>query len=144
MCLTIGPVKSSASDATMPRLTVPAICPVLDFRTPGSPSSRRRIEEARSKSTCPAKVTDAVLKATAASGQDAGHSIQVVIDEVPEGNWAAAGHTISLASIADSVGLLKTGDRFAWSKSYFAAKARTHAAAGYPADAGGLWADKAS
>ncbi len=89
-------------------------------------------------------VTDAVLKATAASVQDAGHSIQVVIDEVPEGNWAAAGHTISLASIADSVGLSKTGDRFAWSKSYFAAKARARAAAGYPADAGGLWTDKAS
>ncbi|WP_213774859.1 tautomerase family protein [Bradyrhizobium sp. dw_78] len=88
-------------------------------------------------------VTDAVLKATAASGQDAGQSIQVVLDDVPEGNWAAAGHTISLASIADSVGLSKTGDRFAWSKSYFAAKARVRKAAGYPADAGGLWTENA-
>jgi phenylpyruvate tautomerase PptA (4-oxalocrotonate tautomerase family) len=84
-------------------------------------------------------VTEAILGVTSASGADAGHSIQVILDEVPEGNWAAAGHTISLASIADSVGLSKTGSRFAWSKSYFAAKARARAAAGYPADTGGLW-----
>ena len=88
-------------------------------------------------------VTEAILDVTSASGADAGHSIQVILDEVPEGNWAAAGHTISLASIAGSVGLSKTGNRFAWSKSYFAAKARARAAAGYPADAGGLW-DQAS
>lgn len=67
----------------------------------------------------------------------------MVIDEVPEGNWAAAGHTISLASIADSVGLSTTGSRFAWSKTYFAAKARARAAAGYPADTGGPWAQQA-
>jgi phenylpyruvate tautomerase PptA (4-oxalocrotonate tautomerase family) len=94
-------------------------------------------------------VTEAILAATAASGQDLGRqdlgkSIQVMIDEVPEGNWAAAGRTISLASIADSVGLSKTGSRFAWSKTYFAAKARARTAAGYPADTGGLWADQAS
>ncbi len=89
-------------------------------------------------------VTEAILAATAASGPEVGHSIQVVIDEVPEGNWAAAGHTISLASIADSVGLSKTGGRFAWSQTYFAAKARARAAAGYPADTGGLWTDRAS
>jgi hypothetical protein len=48
-------------------------------------------------------------------------------------NWAAAGHKISLASIAISVGLSKSGSRFAWSKSYFTAKPRARAAAGYPA-----------
>ena len=88
-------------------------------------------------------VTEAILEVTSASEVDAGHSIQVILDEVPEGNWAAAGRTISLANIADSVGLSKTGGRFAWSRSYFAAKARSRAAAGYPADAGGLW-DQAS
>lgn len=88
-------------------------------------------------------VTEAILGVTSASGADAGHSIQVILDEVPEGHWAAAGHTISLANIADSVGLSKTGSRFAWSKTYFAAKARARAAAGYPDDAGGLW-DQAS
>jgi phenylpyruvate tautomerase PptA (4-oxalocrotonate tautomerase family) len=99
---------------------------------------------AEHKSEVHAWVTEAILAATAASGQDVGRSIQVIIDEVPEGHWAAAGHTISLASIADSVGLSKTGRRFAWSKTYFAAKARARAAAGYPADAGGLWTDQAS
>jgi phenylpyruvate tautomerase PptA (4-oxalocrotonate tautomerase family) len=99
---------------------------------------------AEHKSEVHAWVTEAILAATAASGQDVGRSIQVIVDEVPEGNWAAAGHTISLASIADSVGLAKTGRRFAWSKTYFAAKARARAAAGYPADAGGLWTDQAS
>jgi phenylpyruvate tautomerase PptA (4-oxalocrotonate tautomerase family) len=84
-------------------------------------------------------VTEAILAATQASGTDAGGSIQVIIDDVLEGNWASAGHTISLANIADSVGLAKSGSRFAWSKSYFAAKARARAAAGYPADTGGLW-----
>ena len=84
-------------------------------------------------------VTEAILGVTSAPGTDAGHSIQVILDEVPEGHWAAGGRTISLANIADSVGLSKTGSRFAWSKGYFAAKARARAAAGYPADAGGLW-----
>jgi phenylpyruvate tautomerase PptA (4-oxalocrotonate tautomerase family) len=88
-------------------------------------------------------VTEAILGVASASGADAGHSIQVIIDEIPEGNWAAAGQTISLANIAESVGLSKTGPRFAWSKTYFAAKARARAAAGYPTDAGGLW-DQAS
>jgi phenylpyruvate tautomerase PptA (4-oxalocrotonate tautomerase family) len=96
------------------------------------------------KSEVHAWVTEAILAATAASGPDLGKSIQVVLDEVPEGNWAAAGHTISLASIADSVGLSKTGTRFAWSKSYFAAKARERAASGYPSDTGGLWADQSN
>lgn len=99
---------------------------------------------AEHKSEVHAWVTEAVLAATGVSGHDAGRSVQVIIDEVPEGNWAAAGHTISLAGIADSVGLSKTGSRFAWSKTYFAAKARARAAAGYPADTGGLWADQAN
>jgi phenylpyruvate tautomerase PptA (4-oxalocrotonate tautomerase family) len=95
------------------------------------------------KSEVQAWVTEAILAVTTASEEDVGRSVQVIIDEVPEGNWAAGGHTISLASIADSVGLSKAGSRFAWSKTYFAAKARARAAAGYPADAGGLWTDLA-
>lgn len=68
----------------------------------------------------------------------AGGSAQVIIHDVTEGNWAAAGKTISLASIAGTVGLSKTGQRFAWVRSYFAAKARQLSAAGYPSDTGGL------
>jgi phenylpyruvate tautomerase PptA (4-oxalocrotonate tautomerase family) len=94
------------------------------------------------KSEVHAWVTEAILDATGADGQNAGQSIQVIVDEVLEGNWAAAGRTISLAGIAGSVGLSKTGSRFAWSKSYFTAKARARAASGYPADTGGLWADQ--
>ncbi len=67
-----------------------------------------------------------------------GASILVVIDEVTEGNWGAAGHTISLAAIAETVGLAKGGDRFAWVQAYFKAKGRQFAAAGYPVDTGGL------
>jgi phenylpyruvate tautomerase PptA (4-oxalocrotonate tautomerase family) len=96
---------------------------------------------AQHKSEVQAWVTDACLAATETSGEDVGHSIQVIIDEIPEGHWAAGGHTISLAKIADSVGLSKAGPRFAWSKTYFAAKARARAAAEYPADTGGLWTD---
>ena len=69
---------------------------------------------------------------------DAGASILIVIDEVTEGNWGARGKPISLATIADAVGLPKDGERYAWVRQYFAAKARQFAAAGYPADAGGL------
>jgi len=67
-----------------------------------------------------------------------GASVLVVIDEVLEGNWGARGRTISLASIADTVGLPKDGERFAWVRAYFTAKGRQFAAAGYPADTGGL------
>ncbi len=35
----------------------------------------------------------------------------VIIDEVPEVNRGARGQTISLAMIADTVGLAKTGER---------------------------------
>lgn len=82
-------------------------------------------------------VTEEILAVTGAPA-GSGQSILVVIDEVTEGNWAAAGRTISLASIAGTVGLAKSGDRFAWVEAYFAAKARQFASAGYPADTGGL------
>jgi phenylpyruvate tautomerase PptA (4-oxalocrotonate tautomerase family) len=65
-------------------------------------------------------------------------SVLVVIDEVTEGNWGARGRSISLDSIAATVGLAKDGDRFAWVRAYFDAKRRQFAAAGYPADTGGL------
>ena len=67
-----------------------------------------------------------------------GISILVTIEEVTEGNWGCGGKTLSLASIADAVGLPKTGDRFRWLQAYFAAKARQFSTAGYPADTGGL------
>jgi len=70
-----------------------------------------------------------------------GGSVQVIIDEVTEGNWGSHGKTISLASIADTVGLSKDGERFQWVQAYFDAKARQFAAAGYPADVGGLLGD---
>jgi hypothetical protein len=72
------------------------------------------------------------------TADNAGGSCQVVITEVTEGDWACAGRPISIASIAGSVGLSKTGERFAWVESYFAAKAREYKAAGFPADTGGL------
>jgi phenylpyruvate tautomerase PptA (4-oxalocrotonate tautomerase family) len=90
------------------------------------------------KSEVHAWVNDAILKATGCDASpDAGRSILVVIDEVPEGNWGVAGKTISLASIAQSVGLSDV-DRVNWTKAYFAAKARAFEAAGYPNDIGGL------
>jgi phenylpyruvate tautomerase PptA (4-oxalocrotonate tautomerase family) len=84
-------------------------------------------------------VNAALMDALGASGDaKAGGSAQVIIHDVTEGNWAAAGRTISLASIAGTVGLSKAGQRFAWVRSYFAAKARQFSAAGYPNDTGGL------
>jgi phenylpyruvate tautomerase PptA (4-oxalocrotonate tautomerase family) len=70
--------------------------------------------------------------------RNAGGSILVVIDEVTEGNWGARGKTISLASIAETVGLPKDGERFAYVQDYFDAKARLNASAHFPSDAGGL------
>jgi phenylpyruvate tautomerase PptA (4-oxalocrotonate tautomerase family) len=67
-----------------------------------------------------------------------GANVLVIIDEVPEGNWGARGETISLAMIADTVGLAKTSERFKWVRAYFDAKARARAAANYPTDTGGL------
>lgn len=84
-------------------------------------------------------VNAALMDVLGATGNSkAGGSAQVIIHDVTEGNWAAAGKTISLASIAGTVGLSKTGQRFAWVRAYFAAKARQFSAAGYPSDTGGL------
>jgi phenylpyruvate tautomerase PptA (4-oxalocrotonate tautomerase family) len=84
-------------------------------------------------------VNDAIVSTVGDSSNDeSGQSILVIIEEVAEGDWGCAGKTISLASIAGTVGLSKTGDRFQWSLAYFAAKARQFAAAGYPPDTGGL------
>ncbi|HTK01630.1 MAG TPA: tautomerase family protein [Bordetella sp.] len=74
------------------------------------------------------------LGATSAEGRGA----LVIIEEVAEGNWGAGGHTISLASIAESVGLSKDGERYQWVEAYFQAKARQFAASHYPAGTGGL------
>jgi phenylpyruvate tautomerase PptA (4-oxalocrotonate tautomerase family) len=76
-----------------------------------------------------------------APAADQGAGILVIIEEVTEGDWGAGGRTISLASIAESVGLPKDGERFRWVRAYFDAKARQYRAAGYPADTGGLLAD---
>jgi phenylpyruvate tautomerase PptA (4-oxalocrotonate tautomerase family) len=94
---------------------------------------------ARHKSEVHALVNAAIM-ATTRRGEapGAGRSALVIIDEVTEGNWGAAGRTISLDAIAGSVGLPRDGDRFSWVQAYFDAKRRQFAAAGYPADAGGL------
>lgn len=92
------------------------------------------------KSGVQADVTAAIVATIGVAATEA-HSVQVILDEVGEGNWAAGGRTISLASIADTVGLSKSGDRFAWVRAYFAAKARAFAAAGYPKGTGGLFPD---
>jgi phenylpyruvate tautomerase PptA (4-oxalocrotonate tautomerase family) len=84
-------------------------------------------------------VNDAIVRVVGDSSQpNSGQSILVVIEEITEGNWGCGGKTISLASIAESVGLAKTGERFKWIVAYFAAKARQFASAGYPPDTGGL------
>ena len=94
---------------------------------------------AQHKSEVHASINAAVVTAMGCGGDpDAGRSVLAVIDEVPEGNWGAAGRTISLNAIAGSVGLPKDGERFAWVQVYFAAKRRQFAASGYPADVGGL------
>jgi len=91
------------------------------------------------KSEVHAWVNDAILAATGATGAaDAGKSILVVLDEVPEGNWGCAGRTISMESISETVGLARTSSRYAWVESYFAAKARMLDANGYPDDMGGV------
>jgi phenylpyruvate tautomerase PptA (4-oxalocrotonate tautomerase family) len=94
---------------------------------------------AANKSAVHASVNAAVLAATGpAASPRAGASVLVIIEEVTEGNWGARGESISLARIADTVGLPKDGQRFAWVRSYFSAKARLRAAFDYPADSGGL------
>jgi phenylpyruvate tautomerase PptA (4-oxalocrotonate tautomerase family) len=93
------------------------------------------------KSEVHALVNAAFLEAfEIAPSPTAGANVLVTIEEVTEGNWGSRGRTISLADIAESVGLPRAGARFQWVLSYFAAKARQFAAAGYPTDAGGLLA----
>ena len=97
------------------------------------------------KSEVHAAVTSVITQVMSGSSQaGVAASVLVVIDEVTEGNWGAGGKTISLDSIADSVGLPKSGERFRWVRSYFEAKARQFASAGYPVDVGGLLASAAS
>lgn len=94
---------------------------------------------ARHKSEVHASINAAVMAAMGCPDEPgAGGSILIVIDEVPEGNWGAAGRTISLNAIAGTVALPRDGERFAWVQDYFAAKRRQFEAAGYPADVGGL------
>lgn len=75
---------------------------------------------------------------TAMGTAEPGRSILTVINEVTEGNWGNAGHPIDLEAIAAAVGQTKGGERLAWSRRYFEAKARERSQAGYPADTGGL------
>lgn len=112
----------------------PPGCFLVDVRIPEGYMNSQHKDEVQ------AGVNAALMAATGQdmAGASAGGSCQVVITEITEGNWAAAGKTISLASIAGSVGLSRTSDRFAWVKAYFGAKARAFQAAGYPPDAGGL------
>lgn len=112
----------------------PPGCFLVDVRIPEGYMNTRH------KNDVQVGVNAALLATT---GQDpaaanAGGSCQVVITEITEGNWAAAGKPISLASIAGSVGLSKSSDRFTWVREYFAAKARAFESAGYPRDTGGL------
>lgn len=94
---------------------------------------------ARHKSEVHASVNAAIMAIMGrAEEPNLGRSVLVVIDEVTEGNWGAAGRTISLNAIAGTVGLSRDGDRFTWVRAYFAAKRREFEAAGYPADVGGL------
>ena len=94
---------------------------------------------AQHKQEVHASVNAAVIAAIGAVGEpDTGRSILVIIDEVTEGNWGAAGRTISLDAIAATVGLARDSERFAWVQAYFAAKRRQFEAAGYPRDVGVL------
>ena len=90
------------------------------------------------KSDVHSAVNAAICDVVGDRSPNQGANVLVVIDEVPEGNWGARGQTISLAMIADSVGLSKSGERFKWVRAYFDAKARGRAAANYPPDTGGL------
>lgn len=83
-------------------------------------------------------VTDAILEVTGSADHSGSNSIQVILDEVPEGNWGAGGRTISLESIAGTVGMSTSGSRFAWVRSYFEAKAMQLKLFGYPDDMGGV------
>jgi phenylpyruvate tautomerase PptA (4-oxalocrotonate tautomerase family) len=90
------------------------------------------------KSEVHSAVNAAICDVVGDGSPNQGANVLVIIDEVPEGNWGARGQTISLAAIADTVGLAKNGERFKWVRAYFDAKARARAAADYPPDTGGL------
>jgi phenylpyruvate tautomerase PptA (4-oxalocrotonate tautomerase family) len=90
------------------------------------------------KSDVHSAVNAAICDVVGDGSPNQGANVLVIIDEVPEGNWGARGQTISLAMIADTVGLPKSGERFKWVRAYFDAKARARAAANYPPDTGGL------
>jgi phenylpyruvate tautomerase PptA (4-oxalocrotonate tautomerase family) len=81
-------------------------------------------------------VASAIADATGVVASDS--RVLTIIDELTEGNWGSRGSPISLESIAVAVGQPADGPRLGWSRSYFAAKARAVAAAGFPADMGGL------
>ncbi len=83
-----------------------------------------------------ASVASAIASATGVAASEL--RILTVIDEVTEGNWGSRGLPISLETIAVAVGQPADGQRIGWSRSYFAAKARAAATAGFPADMGGL------
>lgn len=88
-------------------------------------------------------VNNAIVEvARTSDSPDQGASVMVIIDEIAEGNWGVQGKTISLASIADTVGLSKDGERFRWVRDYFAAKARLFGIAKYPPNTGGLLNDE--
>ena len=89
------------------------------------------------KSEVHASVHAAMMESLGATRED-GSGALVIIEEVSEGNWGAGGHTISLAAIANTVGLAKDGERFKWVEAYFRAKARQYAASHYPPGTGGL------
>ncbi|MEN4918154.1 tautomerase family protein [Achromobacter spanius] len=95
------------------------------------------------KSEVHALVHAAMMESLGATNAE-GSGALVIIEEVIEGNWGAGGHTISLASIAQTVGLAKDGERYQWVQAYFQAKARQFAAAHYPPDTGGLLPDTPS
>jgi phenylpyruvate tautomerase PptA (4-oxalocrotonate tautomerase family) len=83
-------------------------------------------------------VTRAIVEIESPGTPSDGTNVLVIIEEVLEGNWGAAGNTLTLNKIADAVGLSRTGERFKWVRAYFDSKARSYAAAKYPADASGL------
>lgn len=82
-------------------------------------------------------VTRAIVDIESPGTPSDGTNVVVIIEEVLEGNWGAAGKNLTLNKIADAVGLSRTGERFKWVRAYFDAKARSYDTAKYPADASG-------
>jgi hypothetical protein len=62
----------------------------------------------------------------------------VMINEILEGNLGFAGHPISVAPIAGTVGLDPAGEHFLLGCARISTPRRGSAAEGYPADGGGL------